>query len=1030
MTVYASEIGPNNCTTISISDRDILVVSDGQTEVNVGDDGCYIHQQADNQTVGLYEVDGAAGGYNTIATATGDDGEWFAGFEVDWVNGQTSQGNFSDTKLVVGADTGNYAFPVFSSGDAYDVLEGDTSHLERRLESSIQDDLDAQYCRGGEDSFTVRVENQSICRSINASVEITNLLTGDSTTVNATNSFTETSDLKRLNQRYIEHTFTIPDDTPLGQQDIFTVEVKATNAINELPTYTLSSFIGSRPENLSLQSIDDVSGVCGGERVSPEIVAINESSCPANLGVEIVNDQTDGVVTAGPTSVSTGEAEPGTNSYFVNFNLPDVPSSVDEVNYSANLTMADETVDTETFTVEVSQPDISIGVFEAPGQACSGDEIRMSIEGKNDGGCDGSARALVTNNINDDVIESSSSSLRAGSSRSIRLEDTIPPDASSEGAITYTATLVDSSGNQVAEETATINIGSVDISLQNLEFPNSVCAGQEVSGEIEATNNGECPTDVTVAITQESTGETDRLGTVSLRDGSSRTIRFEQQIPFDTIELEQDTFTLASQVAGPDGNVITDTLETTASIDSTDVQLVGISSPSSACVGSEVNSTFNIANEGGCDGEYRVLVTDSVSQNEQVVDNAEIRSQRRDTAVLEDTMHPAAVSQGGIVYSYEIQSLIAGNFQTVEEGEFTVNADTANLEFGSVDIPEQQCIGTSVSFKIPLENTGECDTGYRISLNNVTKGENNVVAEGNINSGDSTTARFDDELTSSLVTEDAVTYDINLQRRLNQNSEWETAKDIQTSVTVLKPNVTVSSTNYPEFTSPGDKQYEVEISNDSSCNTNVDVDISGETTNLDISSQSSLTITDSFTLTADENVRDITVTDNILEQDVDEAEETIQPHKFINVNQSEGVLEIKGGYDEEAIYSGNLLATAVSEGNNLEEEDSVFGALGANTIQGTSTTNSADKDAIRFAALKGINIQISETASIVVDGEVRGTSKSYRHSTAASSLARFDGDSQAQIKTISGPVSNLGAVRRRFDVGTGVLSGPVFTINR
>jgi len=1030
MTVYAEQVGPRDCTTISIGNRDILVVSDGDPEINVGDSGCYIYQRSEFETIELLEVDGSGGGYNDVASATGDSGEWFTGFDVDWVNGETSQGNFSDDKLVVSANIGSYARPVFTSGDAFTVLEGDTTPMERRLVAQIEDDIDASYCKGAEDSVTISVENESICRAIDATVEVTNEITGDTSSINVTNDFTNTNDLKRLNRKDITANFTIPEDTPLGQQDVLTLNVTSSNAVNDTPSFTFSTFVGSDPQDLSLQSIDDISGVCGGDRIDPDVVAVNASNCPAELGIEITNDFDDSVTTADATSVPTGDAQAGTNSYFISLDVPDVPPSTSEVTYTANLIQAGSVVGTETFTVNVSHPELSIGVFETPNQACSGDKISMSVEGQNTGGCDGSARAIVTNNINDETIESSSSSLRADSSRSIRISDTIPSGASEAGAITYTATLVDGAGNQVVQETGTVNIGSVDISLQNFEFPNDVCAGQSVDGEVEVTNNGECQSDVTVSITQESLEQTERLETVSLRDGSSRTIRFSTDIPFESLDQGQDTFTVSSQVPGPSGNIVTDTLQTTANIATTDIGLVGISSPSAACVGSNINATFNVANEGQCDGEFRVLVTDSVSQIEQVVERSDIRAQRRDAAVLEDTMPVEAIQQGGIVYTYEIQSLIADSFETVEQGEFTVSAKTSELSFTSVKIPDQQCIGTSVNFTLPFENVGQCGTEYRVILNNVTKGESGVVAQGNINAGSATTVRFDDELTSDLANEDVATYDINLQKRLNQNADWQTATDIQASITILKPDVSVTSNTYPDFTSPGQKQYEIEVSNQSVCSTNVDVNISGETTNLDISPQSSLTVTDSFTVAADDVIRNIIVTDNTLNSEVDTFKTTVEPHKFINVNQSEGVLEINGGFGEEAIYSGTLLATAVSEGDNLEENDSVFGALGANSIQGTSTTDSADKDTIRFGALKGINIQISKTASIVVDGEIRGTGKSYRHSTAASSLAQFNGNEQSQIKTMSGPSSNLGAVRRRLGISTEVLSGPIFTIDR
>lgn len=994
-------------------------------------------------------------------------------------------------------------------------------------------DVPDSVCPGSTITFDIVV--QGLCKAININgYTVNNSLTGE--TISGGGMDIDKSDNNINAQDFVKTVeVDIPSDAPIGSS-IQLADISVNSSKGQAST-SINLDIGSDPEELSLQSISDIEGVCSGDRVSPDIVAVNASNCSAELGVEIVNNYNSDVVTADSTSVPTGDAQPGTNSYFINFDVPDV--SVDSVNYAVDLVQGDTVVDTETFSVDVSQPELGIGVFETPSQACSGDDIRMSVEGQNNGSCDGSGRVIINNNINDETITTSSTSLRADSSRSIRVEDTIPSSAREEGAITYTATLVDSDGIEIAEKSSSINIGSVSVSLQNFEFPNDVCAGKTVEGEVEVSNSGECPTDVTITITQKSTEETDILETVNLRDGSSRNIRFSQEIPIESVELDQDTFTLSTQVPGPDGNIVTDTLQTTANIATTGINLVGISSPSAVCVGSDINTTFNIANGGQCDGEFRVLVTDSISQIEQVVERSDIRAQRRDTAVLEDTMHIEAIQQDGIVYSYKIESLIADTFETVDTGQVTVNADTpditvesiqspdsacvgssievnfnlansancdgevrvsvtdsvsqtsqqvgqseivsdtsttirfndsmpinavqqggvvysyevesligdtfetidtgevtvsaktSELALDSVEIPSEQCIGSSVNFTLLFENVGQCDTEYRVVLNNVTKGDSEVVIQGNINAGNATTVRFDDKLTSELANEDVVTYDINLQKRVNDNVDWQTATDMQASVTILKPDVSVTSNTYPDFTSPGQKQYEIEVSNQSTCSTNIDVNISGETTNLDISPQSTLTVTDSFTVAADDITRDINITDNTLNSEVDAFQATVEPHKFINVNQSEGVLEIKGGFSEEAAYSGTILATAVSEGDNLEEEsDSVVGALGANSIQGTSTTDSSDKDTVRFGTLKGMNIQISETASIVVDGEVRGTGKSYRHSTATSSLARFNDDEQPQIKTMSGPVSNLGAVRRRLNVGTTVLSGPIFTIDR
>lgn len=1125
MAVYAERLGPNDCKTISIGDRQILVVSEGQVEVNVGDSGAYIHQRSNGKSIGLYEVDGPGGGYNTVAEVEGGD-EWFAGFDVDWQNGQTPQGNFSDNLLVVSASDGSFSRPVFSSNSAYDHLTGSTDEIDKELTSSIDSDIADSYCRGDSGSVRIRVSNESICKAIDASLDITYELTGETESINLTNDFTETNKLKRLNSKEEEITFTIPDNTSLGERDILTVDVNSSDAVNQLPTYTFSSRIGNQASDLSLQSISDTDGVCGGDSISKDVIVENSGSCSSSVELLVANSFDDNIISTDALSVQPATAEPSTGSFSLRFDAPS-GSSGQDITYTANLLYAGESVASEQFTVSVDTGNVQLDNVDAPSRACPSDEIRFSIDVLNQGSCDARASAQVTNDVNDEVLTSSTETIRGGSGRGYRFEDTIPSNLS--GGITYDAIIQSIDGTTLASETFTVAVGSKDISLSNLEFDDSICVGKEVDWSVEASNGGECDADVTLGIQKQGQESIDILGTENARSGSSATFRESITVPASDLDSGQNQYTIYALIDEPDGLVPTDTLTHTATLQDSDISLVGTSFPNARCVGDNIVGTFNIANNGNCDGQYRVLVTDSITGNEVEVETDDIRGNRRTSVTFEDTMPAQALESGSISYDYQLQTLRPDGFTTIGTGSETVNVEPKNTNITEVDAPTEACVGSeitstvvlrndsrcdaqyriiadkplrpgtevidessipsntnkniqiddvipseaisqsalaygvsvevrqieggvyeevdSASFNISIlqsdvqldavsspseacvtsqpeisvdiSNAGDCASEYRIGYERVNDGKAEIIRTGNIPSGQKASASFQDEIISSLSEEDSLTYEIVCEKRFNENQEWQVVGTSTTSISVLTPTIQLASAQYPEFDTPGDKQYQIEITNESQCSTSLDISISGSTMTEEISAGGSITLNDSFTLKGFDVVRDITIFDNSVQDIVFEQSFTVKPHNFVAVNQSEGEVKMVGGFSEEVGYTGNIIATGVV-GENLEETDRVAGVVGLNRFAGTMTTDSDDEDIIRFGALKGFNIVLQESAFIILDGEIKGKSRTYNHSTISTSALGVD--EEAGIQTISGPLSNFGTLAQKVGFRPGILS--------
>jgi len=1124
-------IQPNTCTGLTIGNQEVVILNaDGRVDIESGE--VYPDGRVDTKNGEIFIEQGAYDAFHTsfdlkIRDSGRDTTDTFDAYEscgysycndtlsVNWDDGRVKESYVEDM-----SPEPPWEFKgdrIFISIGRHNLINNwETKDLDEIGETTSDDftveGIPDRLCPGQSGKATIRIDDT--CTAIEAnSIIFRNIVTDKETTV----------DISEFRGSSREETveYSVPSDIVSMSSDSPLFEVEINGFVKQI-----YKDVGSSMSELSLQEINDISDVCAGDSISKDITVENAGDCSSSVELLVDNSFDDSTISTDELTVQPATVEPSTGSFSLRF---DAPSGAlgQEITYTANLLYGGQSVASEQFTVSVGTGDVQLDNVDAPSRACPSDDIRFSVNVLNQGSCDTRASARVVNDVNDEVLTSSIETIRAGSDRGYRFEDTIPSNLS--GGITYNVIIESIDGDTLASESFTVAVGSKDISLSNLEFDDSICVGKEVDWSVEASNNGDCDADVTLGIQKQGQESIDILGTDSARSGSSARFRESITVPVSDLGTGQNQYTIYALIDEPEGLTPVDTLTHTVTLQDSDVSLVGTSFPESRCVGDNIVGTFNVANDGNCDGQYRVLITDSITGNEVEVETDDIRGNRRTSVTFDDTMPTQALEDGSISYEYELQTLRPGGFTTISTGSDTVNVEAKNTNITEVDAPTEACVGSDItatvvlrndsrcdaqyrliadkplrpgtevidessipsntdknvqiqdvipskavsqsalsygvtvevrqveegvyeavdgtSFNISIlqsdvqldsvnspakacvtsqpeigiqiSNTGDCPSEYRIRYERINDGQAEIIETGSIPSEQKISSSFQDEIAPSLSDEDALTYEIVCEKRFNENQSWEVVETSTTAIEVLTPTISLASTEYPEFDTPGDKQYQIQITNESQCSTTLDISISGSTSTEEISAGGSITLNDSFTLKDFDVVRDIVVVDNSVQETAFEQTFTVKPHNFVSVNQSNGEVKIVGGFSEEVGYTGNIIATGVV-GEDLEETDRVAGVVGVNKFAGSMSTDSDDEDIIRFGALKGFNIASQESVFIILDGEIKGKSRTYRHTTISTSA--IGSDEQAGIETISGPLSNFGTIPEKLGIRPGILS--------
>lgn len=689
-------------------------------------------------------------------------------------------------------------------------------------------------------------------------------------------------------------------------------------------------------------------------------------------------------------------------------------------------------VDSENINISVGSTDVGIGSVDSPSQACRGDSINLRAPIENQGDCSASARLVLVNELSGQSSVVDQFIISGGSTVTKTASSTIPLNAVEQGSIEYTFVLQLSTSDGFEEqdtETVTVDVGAATGNISNVSGPTSRCAGTEANIVVKYGNSGSCPGRFRLRVQQGENINTEEE--LVIESQSEETISFAR--PIERSAGEEETFNIILEKEFGDSWQEEASQEISVDVLVGQVSFDSIKSPQSSCIGRVFSPQIDISAQNRCSSQYRVRVDGPLNEDTNVVTTGEIDNNNTVTESYDESIDPRLADQSSVQYGVILERRFTdgGDWSQVDQSSYNVSVLTPDLQIDNISHPTEQCVGSQFSPSVSFSNDGQCSTEYRISVENGVTGESSIVSNGQISSGDQMTDRYDETITAESADSESIRYSVTVERKLSEVTDWEPVETQSFSVNVLLPNAAIQENPYPEFAKPGDKSTDIVITNDSTCSTEVTVSING--TELDtktLSADSTATFTDEYTLLSDQVEKEVNVFDEVVGESVDNVNTTITPNRFINLDQSEGIVEIVGGFSNEIPYTGNIIATAISSGDNLEDKDTVVGALGAKSIQGTMLPGRANKDTISFGSLKGLNIQTVEPVTIVTDGQVQGESRAYQHSTITSSIVGLEGEENVDIKSVSGPLSNIGSLRRRLGVNPRVASGPIFTLRR
>lgn len=780
--------------------------------------------------------------------------------------------------------------------------------------------------------------------------------------------------------------------------------------------------------NISIGTLSFESQVCEGSNISIDVPLSNNGDCDANIRLVSTNESTQ------QSTVVTEKTISGNSDTSVEYTDTIPLDSNDSITYTFSLQSSSGdnfiTQDTTQASITVNEPALSIDMVSTPSSACIGDTITGAGRVNNNSSCSSEFRLKLTNELTGNTKIVGSTNIGPNTSSSVTFEETISVSQGQEGVAEYSAAFeesVPSGWTDIGTKGISITVNRATLSITDIESASSLCVGASLTPSVSISNQSNCDTQYRAILTTPD-GSSEQVASGSINGNSDTTINFSTTVSQSVINQDTASYVLSIERRETSDIEWSSTSEQTININvlTSDISISNIDVPNSECIGQEFNGSIGIANNGECSAQFKII---DELENEVASGNIDSNSTR--DISFTSIVPTSAASNNSVSGELTVQKKETDSmgFATIDSQIYNIDILKPKIGIASVQAPQQACVGKQFSVKVVVSNTSTCSSEYRLSITNVASNTEVFSTTSGINAESTRPNTTELQISSNLVDGSPILYQISVERRYNSNSPWQLVAESEFDVDILTSNLEVVSEEYPNIDKPGQKSVELSIQNSSKCSTDLTVNINGsDVLSTSISGNSTVELNDEFKLLDEPIERVITISDDILNETVDELSATVNPHRFISVDQSAGEIEMIGGFNQDVGYNGSIVATGVQGGDNLEQVDSILGELGVNNIVGTLTTDSSDKDTILFSSLKSLNMQFSKSLVIILDSEIQGSGRTFTHNTVGASIANI-GKSKGEINTISGPLNMAGSIRRRLGVDPKIVSKPLLTIS-
>lgn len=565
-----------------------------------------------------------------------------------------------------------------------------------------------------------------------------------------------------------------------------------------------------------------------------------------------------------------------------------------------------------------------------------------------------------------------------------------------------------------------INWSGDDFTVEVTEDLNdSYCPGGSGSLRYEIHSNEVCGgSTVKVSTKNHLSGETsEETKEIGLRRGER--VRESIRVPRD--------------VEGDDVNLITVTVEGTnntsgsyaiersanVGVSSEDITVSQVDTPSSGCGGEEVSVSVTARNSGNCDAEADVVVRSDEYDVEQTIDSGTVREGTNST--FSGNINLPSV--GEEVSDVELDVVLVSGKNELASGSSTIEVTPIQLDIDSIEVPDSKCVETEFSISASATNNSGCDVDARAYVDSAAfdRVESEVV---NVGSERSVTFNIPATLPVEIADQDSINVEVGVEK---DEGTWENVGSETHNVGVLKPNLSVEQFDAPAFTRPGSVTVTVKVANSGQCGTNVGINLNDSEEETFIDSEHAVKTEFDVKVLTEPKTFELEIVDKVAGTTVVTDSVTISPHKFVDIDTSQGEITILGGFQDGVEFSGQVVGSGIESDAELNEKFTYLATSKGATFTGLFS-GGTNEVGITFDTLQLFNMGATKEFTWVVDGSIKEQSKSFRYTTtAAQKLVPNDilEPNRASTTVTVGPAANIGMFRSKLGLSTKLINKPL-----
>lgn len=247
-----------------------------------------------------------------------------------------------------------------------------------------------------------------------------------------------------------------------------------------------------------------------------------------------------------------------------------------------------------------------------------------------------------------------------------------------------------------------------------------------------------------------------------------------------------------------------------------------------------------------------------------------------------------------------------------------------------------------------------------------------------------------------------------------------------------RSEIEVRKARFPELQQPGEKRAYIAIRNNG--NDTRHLKLRGTVNkSIVVNAKRTTSFYHNYVLRDEPYDVDVEIVDEDTNEVVSEIDTTVTPYKYVSIDTDSGEIKLVGGFGSPMGFEVKVIGNGVVENSNLATANKVLGNMDDALFQGKAPSDHEGVSSIKFGKAEVIDAQTLEKVQWIVDGELKGTSTTFRYATIAGETL-FDSpkgmlnknrtmlNRYPRIHISAGPSDRFGALRKRSGISGNILN--------